>query len=327
MLHDFSGKRWYKTKKKFVNLCVNDHGAPLFASMRELPTGDCVVLLSPVLGSWLDQHIFPAVQAKITGTQQLEDRIDWETGMALFTFSPATRSTSPEDLKDPDRMTEDICKAMPKIRQCFMLQNDAEAKPILGRSLGNHFTETKNRLVIVQLRELSLRTWWIIERVLREVRHELDEQAHSSDLSVRRRATAILSSDQALVKAVTDKLPPKLGISNWERVQLYIDVFEEPDYIDDIFELLGVSGDSDIGMQALIMLENCLYANGTPNALSDGEREAVEREYFRGIPSGLKSAEFTRTYGVSRPTHNKRIASALPKLGRCLGHNLEELQP
>ena len=102
----------------------------------------------------------------------------------------------------------------------------------------------------------------------------------------------------------------------------------------DIYSLLGrlsgpnkvisateffVYSDSDIEA-----LEACLEASNTPDTLNEKECEAVLREYIHGIPKGLSSKEFTQTYGISRPSHNKHLKSALPKLGRCLGYPLGE---
>lgn len=325
--HDFSGARWAATKKDYVGHCVNVHGDSLLSAMRELPPGDCVATLSPVLGRWLDREVLPAMVAKIAALPQSETRENWEVGLALFSFSPARRSGTPTDSRDPQRMAKDICRSFPKLRACFMRANESCAKGVLGRCLGHHFTDVKAKIVIVELEGLSIRTWWKIEQVRREVLSEWSAAAASDALAERREAKEKLGSPQSLAQEILGRLPKKLDISNWKTVALYIEVFGGPEGgFANLDDLIGLGVDPSVEEELILQLQSCLDAEEGPNALTDAEREAVHREYIAGIPRGLSSNAFTAAYGVSWPTHRKLLSSALPKLGHCLGHSLGEPQ-
>jgi hypothetical protein len=321
--YDFSGERWARTKSRFVDLCVNRHGDALLERIRRLDAGDCVHALSPLLADWLDGRVLPAVRDRIASTERSQEREDWSVGLALFTFSPARRTGQAKGERDTDRMTADLCRSLPKLRQCFMRESDECARGVLGRCLGSHFSDTKDRLVLVELKELNLRIWWRIERVLREILTEWEEAARSDDPRARRTAREKLASEAAQAREVVQRLPRKLGITRWERVQLYLEVFGTPASVD-IADVFWIGDDSAAEQELLMALNDCLDADDAATALTPMERESILREYIHGIPKGISSSEFTAAYGVSRPVHNKQVQSGLVKLGQCLGYRFGE---
>jgi hypothetical protein len=319
--HDFSGPDWVTLKRRLVHLCVNERGEPLLAALGRVEPGDCVLVLQPVLGDWLDTEIVPAIELRIRAADAASE--GWSVALALFTFAPVGLKHRPPDAA-PDKLTPDLCRSVPELRRALLRGDDARARAVLGQGLGHHLADTKHRLVVVELKQLNLKVWWKIERAMREVLATWEADMAADDLARRRRASTLAASDQALCEAILARVGKQTDIKHWQHIQRYVDTFGRGDEIALIEDAAGPGEDPWEVEDLLISLEQCLYAEDGPEALSAPEREAVLREYIAGIPQGMPSAVFTKTYGISRPIHNRLVRSGVEKLGRCLDNQLGE---
>ena len=318
-VYDYAGQRWKRIRGRYVNLCANTHGPALFDAIHDLAVGECRPMLAPVLGRWLDLRVLPDAVAKASVPDWSEQREDWATGLALFAYSPARNSGSESN---QDRMTPDVCRSLPTLRKYLTIDDDKGSKKTFGQCLKHHFSDIKKKLVQSELNDLKLHIWWKIEQCLREVLADWEDTAHTENELERHRARRRLDSPDAIAAEVMKRLPPKLGITRPERVREYIETFDEPEHCIDIADITGLGESSGEAGELLITLQRALQTGDHAHGLSDAQRAALLREYIDGIPSGLSSAEFTRKYGVSRPTHNNLVKSGLPTLGRYLGHQL-----
>ena len=322
-LYDFSGPTWVRTKKYFVNVCVNYHGDPLLSDLRALPVAQTKERLPPVLGRWLDDRVLSALNREVVAHQGTLRGDEIAIGLALFTYSPARRSPGAEATKAPDHMSKDVGRAMPRLRQCFMRNSDTCAKATLGTTFGNHFSTAKERLMAAEAGELSLVTWWKLEKVIKDVLADCADKLKQGTPEERAQAQQIINSDQLLAQTVLENLPKKVEIKKEETVLLYMDVFGT-EATEDLDELIWIGTEGSEDDEFLQLLTDCINAQSGDNALTERERNAIWREYIDGIPVGLSHKEFSNKYDVSRPTHNKDVDSARVKLGKALGRPLGE---